>query len=375
MARKQLIPLQDLAKQCTRFLGGDGPRSAASLLAQIPDDTVTDVYGVGGVVEELENEVAGIFGKEAALFLPTGIMAQQTVLRVHADRRHLSTIAFHPLSHLRTHEENAFTRVHGLHEVLAGSRFTPFAPMRLETLEEIHEPIAALLIELPQRDIGGYLPTWNELVSQVGWAHARGAAVHMDGARIWEAAPYYAASAKKSLVDIAELFDSIYVSFYKGLGGISGSCVIGDRDVIDEASLWRTRHGGRPYMLWPYAASALTVLRERPGDMAGYYRRARALATQLRDIDGIDVLPDEVRSPLMHLRFAETIDVMESRVRAIVERDHLWTFGRPFISEGTHLQRYEFQVGKASMKLNLDEMVAAFRELAGVKKPRRTQKT
>ena len=371
MARKQLVPLQDLAAQCTRFLGGDGPRSAASLLAQIPSDTATDVYGVGGVVEELEHEVAAMFGKEAALFLPTGIMAQQAVLRVHADRRHLTTIAFHPLSHLRTHEENAFTRVHGLHEVLAGSRFTPLAPIRLETLEEIHEPIAALLIELPQRDIGGYLPTWNELVSQVEWARARGAAVHMDGARIWEAAPYYAASAKKSMVDIAELFDSIYVSFYKGLGGISGSCLIGDRDVIDEASLWRTRHGGRPYMLWPYAASALTVLRERPGDMARYYRRARALAKRLRAIDHIDVLPDEIRSPLMHLRFAETTDVMEARVREIVARDQLWTFGRPFVSEGTRLQRYEFQVGRASMKLSLEEMVAVFEELAGVKRSRR----
>jgi len=367
MARKQTIPLHDLAKQCTRFLGGDGPRSVTSLLAQIPDDTVMDLYGAGGVVEELESEIATMFSKEAAIFMPTGIMGQQTVLRVHADRRHLTTIAFHPLSHLRTHEENAFARVHGLHEVLAGSRFTPVAPIRLETLEEIHEPIAALLIELPQRDIGGYLPTWDELVSQVEWARARGAAVHLDGARIWEAAPYYASSAKKSLADIAELFDSIYVSFYKGLGGISGCCVIGDRDIIDEVSLWRTRHGGRPYMLWPYAASALTVLRDRPGDMAAYYRRARSLAKRLRALDGIDVLPDEVRSPLMHVRFAETVVVMESRVREIVARDQIWTFARPFISEGTHLQRYEYQVGRASMEFSLDEMVAVFRELAGEK--------
>jgi threonine aldolase len=330
-----------------------------------------DLYGSGGVVEELEREIAEMFGKEAALFLPTGIMAQQAVLRVHADRRHLTTIAFHPLSHLRTHEENAFTRVHGLHEVLAGSRFFPVDPIRLETLEEIHEPIAALLIELPQRDSGGYLPTWNELVSQVQWARARGTAVHLDGARIWEAAPYYAATAKKSLSDIAELFDSIYVSFYKGLGGISGSCVIASRDVIDEASLWRTRHGGRPYMLWPYAASALTVLRERPGDMAAYYRRARALAKRLREVERIDVLPDDVRSPLMHLRFAETSHVMESRVREIAEREQIWTFARPFISEGTHLQRYEYQVGRASMEFSVDEMVAVFRELAGEKKKRR----
>jgi threonine aldolase len=124
-------------------------------------------------------------------------------------------------------------------------------------------------------------------------------------------------------------------------------------------------------MLWPYAASALTVLRERPGDMATYYRRARALAKRLRDVAGIDVLPDDVRSPLMHLRFAETSEVMESRVREIAEREQIWTFAQPFISEGTHLQRYEYQVGRASMKFSVDEMVALFRELAGEKKSRR----
>jgi threonine aldolase len=233
------------------------------------------------------------------------------------------------------------------------------------TLSAIKEPIAALLLELPQRDIGGYLPTWKELCQQVQWARDRGAAVHLDGARLWEAAPYYAASARKSVADIAGLFDSVYVSFYKGLGGITGSCVAGDRELIDELSVWRTRHGGRPFMLWPYAASALTVLRERRTDMNAYYRRARALAKELRLIDGLDVLPDEVRSPLMHVRIAATADQMQERVRQIATTDRLWTLPRPFIIEGSRLRRYEVQIGRASMQLSLDEMVSAFRRLAG----------
>ncbi len=356
--------MDEVREDCTRFLGGDGPRDTASLLAQIPITTAMDVYGAGGVVEELEHEVAELLGKERALFLPTGIMAQQATLRVHTDRRGHGSVALHPLSHLRTHEENAFVRLHGLREALAGSRFEPLAPVSLSTLRDIKEPLGAVLLELPQRDIGGYLPTWRDLVAQVQCARERGAAVHMDGARLWEAAPYYAASAKKSLADIASLFDTIYVSFYKGLGGISGSCVAGDADVIDELGLWRTRHGGRAYMLWPYAASALTVLRERRGDMATYYRRSRALAKELHGVEGIDVLPDEVRSPLMHLRFAATTAQMETRVRALAESRGIWSFTRPFLSEGTRLQRYEFQVGRASMQLRLDEMVEAFVHLA-----------
>ena len=362
---RSLPPLTTLAAQCDRFLGGDGPRSASSLLQQIPPDTALDVYGDGGVVEELEGHVAQLLGKERALFLPTGIMTQQATLRVLTDRRHNPRVAFHPLCHLRTHEENAFERLHGLHEVLAGSRFAPLDPVSVETLNEIKEPLGALLLELPQRDIGGYLPTWRELESQVAWARERGVALHLDGARLWEAAPYYAATAKKGLADISALFDTVYVSFYKGLGGISGSCVAGDADVIDEVSLWRTRHGGRPYMLWPYAASALSVLRTRPGDMAGYYRRARALAKRLREVEGVEVLPDDVRSPLMHLRFRATKSEMESRVRRIASEQRVMTLPQVFVKEGTRLQRYEYQVGRASMAFTLEEMVSLFAQLAG----------
>ncbi len=88
------------------------------------------------------------------------------------------------------------------------------------------------------------------------------------------------------------------MSFYKGLGGISGCCVAGDRDVIDELAVWRTRHGARPYMLWPYAASALTVLRERPRDMAAYYRRARAIAQRLRGLDDLELPSGQGRPDL-----------------------------------------------------------------------------
>src|SRR5205823_2030074 len=68
----------------------------ADYLAEIPQDATPDVYGEGGVVEELEREVASILGKLAAVFLPSGTMARQIALRVHADRRSRRTILFHP---------------------------------------------------------------------------------------------------------------------------------------------------------------------------------------------------------------------------------------------------------------------------------------
>lgn len=88
--------------------------TAAVLLASIPADTAVDRYGDGGVVAELETEIAGLLGKPAAAFLPSGTMAQQSVLRVHADRRQRRTVVFHPMCHLHRHEGQAFQRLHGL---------------------------------------------------------------------------------------------------------------------------------------------------------------------------------------------------------------------------------------------------------------------
>ena len=73
----RLAEQRELRDQCTVFLAGHGPVTAAGLLADIPTDTVTDRYGSGGVVAELEIEVGGLLGKPAAVFLPSGTMAQQ----------------------------------------------------------------------------------------------------------------------------------------------------------------------------------------------------------------------------------------------------------------------------------------------------------
>src|SRR2546429_197925 len=144
--------LDALRDRCTRFLNWHGPGRAAEMLADIPPDTVPDRYGDGGVVAELEGEVAALLGKPSAGFLPSGTMAQQATLRVHADRRGRRVVLFHPLCHLDWHEGGAYQRLHGLVGRPAGD------PNRLLTPEDLRgvaEPPAALLLELPQRENGG----------------------------------------------------------------------------------------------------------------------------------------------------------------------------------------------------------------------------
>ncbi len=354
--------LEALADSCERYLSGDGPRRADSLLATIPADTKVDYYGIGGVVGDLEAEVASLLGKEAALFLPSGTMAQQATLRVHADHRTSRSIVFHAACHLETHEERAYQRLHALFGVPIGSLHEPLTSTGLA---QIHEPVAALLLELPQRELGGTLPEWDELVAQVAWAHERGAATHLDGARLWEAAPYYDKVHGKSLQDVAGLFDTVYVSFYKGLGGISGCCVAGDAEVIEELAVWRTRHGGRCFMLWPYAASALTVLHSRLPLMAKCYRHAVRLSHALGDLPGVEVLPQPAQTPMMHLRLSVGLEEMRARVVDIAESERIWTFSRPFFSEGPMLQRVELQVGKATLEFDPSEVRRLLGQIVG----------
>ncbi len=136
----------------------------------------------------LEAELARVLGQACwRVFLPGGTMAQQAVLRVHADRRQRRTIVFHPMCHLEQHEGQAHRR---LQKDLTG--FGPAGdPDRLLSLADlapIAERVAALLIELPQRDLGGQQPSLDDLSAQAAWARGTGAAVHLDGARLWESA-------------------------------------------------------------------------------------------------------------------------------------------------------------------------------------------
>ena len=148
----------------------------ARLLARIPDDTQADRYGKGGVVEELEAEVADLLGKPAAVFVPTGTMAQQIVLRIHADRRGRRSVVWHPACHLDWHEGRGYQWLHDLVGIPVGDIR---APLTLATLTAVTETPAALLIELPQRDLGGVLPPWDEMVAMTAWAR-----------RAWRSCPH-----------------------------------------------------------------------------------------------------------------------------------------------------------------------------------------
>ncbi len=350
--------LTALRDRCTRFLHGHGPVRAADLLATIPTETAVDRYGDGGVVAALEAEIAGLLGKPAAVFLPSGTMAQQAVLRVHADRRGRRTIVFHPMCHLEQREGQGYRRL----QMLAGR--TAGDPNRLLTTEDlagVAEPAAALLLELPQRDIGGQQPAWEDLAAQCDWARSAGAAVHLDGARLWESAAGYG----RPPAEIAALFDTVYVSFYKGIGALPGCCVAGPQEIIAEVREWRERMGGMLFGLWPNAASALTCLATRLPRMAGYLDHARAIAAALIEVPGVRVVPDPPQTAMMHLLLATTAERFAATAQGLAAEQGLWTWPTAMPTADPGSQRVELAVGDATCSLSATEVAAAVAAFAG----------
>jgi threonine aldolase len=243
--------------------------------------------------------------------------------------------------------------LHGLHARLVGDARRL---MTREDLDAVAEPVAALLIELPQRDLGGMLPSWEALQAQTAWARERGAAVHMDGARLWESAPFYG----RSYAEIAGLFDSVYVSFYKGIGAMAGSALAGSADFIAEARVWQVRHGGRIIHLFPYVLSARTNLRQRLDRFPHYHARAVAIANVLHAIPGIVVKPDPPQTNMVHVSMQGDQERLEAAALAIAREEKVALFRSLRPTDLPNWFMFELSIGDAADALTDDEIRTSF---------------
>lgn len=346
-----------IRRACTRAIAHHYRRSPREILAELAAATEAELeadrYGQEGPLPAFEAEVAALLGKEAAVFMPSGTMCQQIALRLWADRRGRRTIGMHPRNHLDAHEHHAYQILHGLRGVSLGD---PDRLLTLADLERATEPLAALLLELPQREIGGQLPSWDELVALTDWARERGVALHLDGARLWECGPYYA----RPYAAIAALFDTAYVSFYKGLGGIAGAILAGPSGLIAEARIWQRRHGGNLIHLFPYVIAAREGLRTRLERMPRYHERAVALAAALGALPGVDIVPNPPQTQMLHLYLRGDRERLIAAALDLAQETGIWTFDRLANSPLPAVQRLELTVGDATLDLSVDEIVGLF---------------
>jgi threonine aldolase len=354
--------LAELRAACSRGLTHHKPHDARAVLRALAEATPAglelDKYGAAPWLAAFEADVARELGKPAAAFMPTGTLAQQIALRIWCDRAGHNTVAFHPTCHLEIHESRGYAMLHGLRALLAG------APSRLMTAADVRalaDPLGALLIELPQREIGAQLLPWEDLVALCDAARATGAKLHLDGARLWEAAPFYA----RPHAEIAALFDSVYVSFYKGLGALAGAVLAGDEDFVAEARVWQHRHGGRPVTIAPYALSARSAFERNLGRMRAYRDRALEVAAALAPLAGVEVVPDPPHTNTFHVFLHGAREELEDRAHAYARETGTFVFARLAPTPLPALWKWEFVAGDATLELEVSEVVRAVAAVRG----------
>jgi len=319
----------ELRNSCSRWLNGHRParsmRESLLALLDVPEaDQPGDVYGDGAVLQAFEAEGAVLLGKPAATFFHKGVAAQLAALRVWCGNGP-GPVVVHPQSHIAIDEEDAFEKLMGLRGLRVGVDDAPFTAADLAALAE--KP-SLVVVELPLRRGGFRLPSWDELVAISTWCREHGVKLHFDGARLWESAPHYG----RSLAQIAALADSVYVSYYKGLGGLAGSLLAGPAEFVEALAPWKARLAGNVYTLHPFVLSAIAGQRERLSRMAAYFERSLALASRLSAEPGWRVAPEVPHTNSFQLHLPADPARLREAMLTVAREEGFWLGARAVAS-------------------------------------------
>jgi threonine aldolase len=351
----------EIRAACERFLPRHEPhKSAGAGLAELASASLADLpvdkYGEGAALGSVEHEITDLLGKQVGVFFVSGVMAQLCALRVHCDRAGLRTVAIHPKSHIDLDEDGAYERLHGC----VGLRIGPeLAHFRIDDLDKLREPVGVVVVELPLRRAGFELLPWDELEAIAGWCRDRKVPLHIDGARLWECGPAYG----RSYAEIAALADSVYVSFYKGLGAIAGCVLAGTASFMEEAKVWKERHGGRIHSVFPYVISAKAGLEHHLPRMTEYRERAQDLARALDALPGVRVSPDPPHTNAFWLYLPGDHERLVQSALALASARRVWLFDRIEPTSAPGVSSAEVQIGDAASKIKDDEIVALIAEV------------
>lgn len=349
--------IESLPRRLGRGAAHDPAAYLRGLAAALPSGASADLYGTGALVEELESEVAALLGKEAAVFCLSGKAAQLSALRVHADARGRALVAVHPRSHVAEDEDDAIGTLYGLRLARIGA---PVDHFTAADLGAVREPLAAVVVELPLRRAGYRVPAWDELVALGDQARAAGAAFHFDGARLWEAAPGYG----RTPAEIAALADSVYVSFYKGLGGLAGGALAGDATTVAAARTWIVRAGAQPFRMYPYVVAAREGLRNELPRMPEYFARAVELATALDTVDGVAASPNPPACNAFIVHLSGEHDALLAARDAIAASHGITVFERLSRTAHPRICSFELTVEANTLEIAVGDARAAVAALA-----------
>jgi threonine aldolase len=316
----------ELLARCTTVFPGHRARTPAEMFAAMAawceaNGIAHDTYGDGALIQGFERRVAELLGFEAAVFCISGTLTQVTTLRLAADLRGRAPVALHPTAHIFIHERSNYQLLGHFNALRAGD---PYRPWSAADIVNIPDRLSAVALEIPMREIGGQLSAWDDLQAIKAHCRANGIHLHMDGARLWEAAAGYG----RPVAEIAAGFDTVYTSLYKGIGGLGGAMLAGSREFVAQAAEWFKRQGGNVIHRSPYVVAAAMQFEQRLAAMPAYFERTRFLYDVLRDHPVLRVNPARPQANMLHVH----LPVGRERaleIRRELARDHgIWPFNR-----------------------------------------------
>ena len=262
--------------------------TAAMRRAMADAEVGDDVYGEDPTVRALEERTAEILGKEAALFVPTGSMGNQIALRVQG--RSGTEVLLDHRCHIFHYEMGGMASLSGLlPRPVVSDRGIPSAEALTPWIrpEEVYylPRTSMIALENTHNVAGGTVAPRSALEPVLALAAKRGIPVHLDGARLWNAA----AALSVPEASLAAGFASVMVCYSKGLRAPVGSAVAGSRDFVAEARRVRKLFGGGMRQVGVVAAAARVALEEERGRLAEDHVRARSIATELAGLPGFAV--------------------------------------------------------------------------------------
>ncbi len=336
------------------------PQSASERLAAIQTfmhqhQLSAEFLITGEAVDQLEGKVAALLGKPAAIWCPSGTMAQAIAARIYAARRNTTRLLLHPTSHLLLHEQDGYQYAHGLTADTIGQWRQPLSADMLDG------NAACAFIELPQRHSGGMLPDWETLSALKQRAAELELPLHMDGARLWSCRPFFD---NRRFAEITDGFQSVYVSLYKDIGAMGGALLAGESDFIHQAKTWRHRLGGLLIEPWPMICDALRLLDKRLQQMPAFVARAQQLAGLLASIDDIQVDPQPPHTNLFHVLLPCSADKAEAARDQAARDTGVWLAKRFWAYEHENQCAMEITIGEKALAIPDEQFVEAVRILA-----------
>jgi threonine aldolase len=251
---------------------------------------VKDRYGAGGAVEALEKKFTAITGKEKAIFMPSGTMANQLAIAVLSGEN--SKVFVQDTSHYYRDEADAAQTVFQKRLMPLAPGATYFTASQLEQAieslknEEVFATgIGAVAIENPVRRTEGKMVPLEEIKKISAYCRSKNIPLHLDGARLYMASAWSGVSIK----EYASYFDTVYISLYKYLGASAGAILCGDKAVIDKMPHLIKIHGGSMYGNWTNAAMALHRLEGFESRMQEAVKRAKTIIAALNKLPDIKV--------------------------------------------------------------------------------------